>query len=126
MTDALLALVARTQWQRVQGFVAGQLIPEGRGWMGQPEMYVPVHGQCVEHLPMVGVEPGDAEDRQPFGQAGPAGIGAQRRGHRLNQFGRMRPAQFGREPAPQLGLPGPVRRERSPSAVDVAALRPRR
>ena len=110
MADALLALVARTQRQRVQGFAAGQAAsPEGRRWMGQPEMDVPVHGQRGEHLPMVGVEPGDAEHRQPFGQAGPAGIGAQRRGHRLNQFGRMRTAEFGREPAPQLGLPGPVR-----------------
>ena len=87
-------------------------------------MYIPVHGQRVEHLPMVGVEPGDAEDRQSFGQAGPAWIGAQRRGHRLNQFGRMRTAEFGREPAPQLGLPSPVRRERSVGAVDVAALGP--
>ena len=124
VVHAILALVVRPRCRAVEGFDRSQLIPEGGGRMGQPEMNVPVLRQCGEHQPVVVLEPGDAEDREPFGQTRPAGIGVQSLRRGRDQFGRMRPAHLGRESAPQLGLPGPVRRECTPGIVDIAALRP--
>ena len=54
----------------------GQLVPEGRGGVGQPKMDVAVLGQRGEHQQVVGVQPGGAEDRQPFGKITGLGLRA--------------------------------------------------
>ena len=84
--------------------------------MGQPQVHVALRAERGQHPVLGAVQTGEPEHRQPLGQLevdlAPAARVGQRRRQPLRRGGH---AELGAQPAPQLGLPGPVGRQPRPA-----------
>ena len=81
-------------------------------------------GEGVQHQQVVRLEPGRAEHRDPLGQVAALGRRAQHGGRDADSLDRVGQVQLSPQSPPELGLPGPVGRQRLPGRIDIAARGP--
>ncbi len=103
---------------------AGQVVPQLRRRLRQPDVYVAGLAQRPQQLDLGHREAGVAEQRQPGRELEPLPSRAQARDGLGVAEVRRRLGHPRHQPPPQLGLPQQVVVERGPGAVGVAALAP--
>ncbi len=126
--------------QRMQGYVDRRVVaagdhlavgpreplPEHVRGVRQPEVHVAVLGERVEHLQLLGGQPGRPEDRQPCRQLDDPRLATQPCARRLEPLRRAVRPDLGADPSPELGLPGEVVVERSDRGRPCPVRRPSR
>ncbi len=98
---------------------ADEGVPERRGGVGQPQVDVAVLTERGEELHLGDGDPGVPEQREPRRQVLGSGASAERLDHAHVPLAGRRLPDLGGQPAPELGLPGEVRREGATGSVGV-------